>query len=240
MFAIKASNISSQSAHWLRDIWNDSAISPDVGKVSSLHLVPTLSSERGIARLIHQTRRSGFFPSQKIAPGNFVEAKASHQIRTILHFLMNGCDPFIRKWRRARDSNPRYGSPYTPLAGVRLQPLGQLSRFQFVSLTNIYAYGIMAHVHVTSGVLPSALWARFARAKSLPAILYCGLPALSPLGSLRSCKIAPGDFVSHSASSPDFSLSRSRAFMLTKAWRTCALLRVTHFVERMQLSKGDY
>ncbi len=30
-------------------------------------------------------------------------------------------------WRRARDSNPRYCFQYTPLAGVRLQPLGQLS-----------------------------------------------------------------------------------------------------------------
>ena len=31
------------------------------------------------------------------------------------------------KWRRERDSNPRWSFPHTPLAGVRLQPLGQLS-----------------------------------------------------------------------------------------------------------------
>src|SRR5690606_4613692 len=31
------------------------------------------------------------------------------------------------KWRRGRDSNPRDGSPPTPLAGARLRPLGHLS-----------------------------------------------------------------------------------------------------------------
>ena len=30
-------------------------------------------------------------------------------------------------WRRARDSNPRWALTHTPLAGARLQPLGQLS-----------------------------------------------------------------------------------------------------------------
>ena len=31
------------------------------------------------------------------------------------------------KWRRERDSNPRYGFPYTHFPGVRLQPLGHPS-----------------------------------------------------------------------------------------------------------------
>ncbi|MBT8127012.1 MAG: hypothetical protein KJP15_05975, partial [Gammaproteobacteria bacterium] len=62
----------------------------------------------------------------------------------------------------------------------------------------------MAHVRVIPGLLPSTLRARFALAKSLPAILYDGPPALRPVGSLRSCKIAPGDFVSYSASTPQF------------------------------------
>lgn len=31
------------------------------------------------------------------------------------------------KWRTGRDSNPRYGFPYTHFPGVRLQPLGHLS-----------------------------------------------------------------------------------------------------------------
>lgn len=31
-------------------------------------------------------------------------------------------------WRRRRDSNPRNGSPFTPLAGARLRPLGHLSK----------------------------------------------------------------------------------------------------------------
>jgi hypothetical protein len=35
--------------------------------------------------------------------------------------VVRGC------WRRERDSNPRYGFPYTHFPGVRLQPLGHLS-----------------------------------------------------------------------------------------------------------------
>jgi site-specific DNA recombinase len=31
------------------------------------------------------------------------------------------------EWRRERDSNPRYGFPYTRFRGARLQPLGHLS-----------------------------------------------------------------------------------------------------------------
>ena len=34
----------------------------------------------------------------------------------------------IKRWRREGDSNPRYGFPYTHFPGVRLQPLGHLSR----------------------------------------------------------------------------------------------------------------
>ncbi|CAH1685927.1 hypothetical protein CHELA17_64751 [Chelatococcus asaccharovorans] len=34
---------------------------------------------------------------------------------------------YIDIWRRERDSNPRYGCPYTRVPGVRLQPLGHLS-----------------------------------------------------------------------------------------------------------------
>ncbi len=33
----------------------------------------------------------------------------------------------VLKWRRERDSNPRYGFPYTHFPGVRLQPLGHPS-----------------------------------------------------------------------------------------------------------------
>ena len=31
------------------------------------------------------------------------------------------------EWRRGWDSNPRWGSAHTPLAGERLKPLGHLS-----------------------------------------------------------------------------------------------------------------
>src|SRR5579885_2120689 len=33
----------------------------------------------------------------------------------------------LRNWRRGRDSNPRYGFPYTHFPGVRLRPLGHPS-----------------------------------------------------------------------------------------------------------------
>ena len=38
-----------------------------------------------------------------------------------------GVPGFIPKWRRERDSNPRYGYPYTRVPGVRLRPLGHRS-----------------------------------------------------------------------------------------------------------------
>ena len=38
-----------------------------------------------------------------------------------------GVPSFVPKWRRERDSNPRYGFPYTHFPGVRLQPLGHPS-----------------------------------------------------------------------------------------------------------------
>ena len=34
-------------------------------------------------------------------------------------------------WRKRRDSNPRDGSPPTPLAGERLRPLGHVSTDRF-------------------------------------------------------------------------------------------------------------
>lgn len=34
---------------------------------------------------------------------------------------------YFGTWRTGRDSNPRYGFPYTHFPGVRLQPLGHLS-----------------------------------------------------------------------------------------------------------------
>ncbi len=37
------------------------------------------------------------------------------------------CAGFQGFWRRERDSNPRYSSPYTHFPGVLLQPLGHLS-----------------------------------------------------------------------------------------------------------------
>ncbi len=86
----------------------------------------------------------------KFAPGKFVEP-GSEPSPHYPNILKNGRMPFLRIWRRARDSNPRYGSPYTPLAGVRLQPLGQLSRIQVFSVNERIACFNMAHCARYSG-----------------------------------------------------------------------------------------
>jgi site-specific DNA recombinase len=55
----------------------------------------------------------------------------SHLLRTLA--AAGGVAPagvapsFVPRWRRERDSNPRYGFPYTHFPGVRLQPLGHPS-----------------------------------------------------------------------------------------------------------------
>src|SRR5690606_4962115 len=51
---------------------------------------------------------------------------ASGLIIPCLEFI-NYSISILSSWRRERDSNPRYGFPYTRFPGVRLQPLGHLS-----------------------------------------------------------------------------------------------------------------
>src|ERR1700730_16174703 len=48
-------------------------------------------------------------------------------------------------WRRARDSNPRYGFPYSSFQDWRLQPLGHLSGYYtFTTIASFFA-GIAGH-----------------------------------------------------------------------------------------------
>ena len=64
---------------------------------------------------------------RSLAKNARVEPKASHQ--NLIHCKIKKAPwqgPFLF-WRRARDSNPRWALTHTPLAGARLQPLGQLS-----------------------------------------------------------------------------------------------------------------
>ena len=84
------------------------------------------------------------------------------------------------------------------------QPLGQLSQFLF----------FVAFLHTCT-------LRHGARAR------YSGPPALHPSGSLRSCKIAPGDFVSHSVSFPEFYIVRAIAFVNVATPPTCAVWRVS-------------
>ena len=76
---------------------------------------------------------------------------------------------YENKWRRGRDSNPRDGSPPTPLAGARLRPLGHLS-------------GAVHTGH--KGCLASLFWqrgrkgARFARLKMADRHGKAALPSI--------------------------------------------------------------
>ena len=49
------------------------------------------------------------------------------RISRIWSFRFNDLEAFSVGWRRERDSNPRYGFPYTRFPSVHLQPLGHLS-----------------------------------------------------------------------------------------------------------------
>lgn len=53
------------------------------------------------------------------------------------------------KWRTERDSNPRYGCPYTRVPGVRLQPLGHLSVASVTRLSGAqYTHGAIKCKHL--------------------------------------------------------------------------------------------
>ena len=56
-----------------------------------------------------------------------------HAAREQLDSLVPGVRRYERRWRRRWDSNPRYPSGYTPLAGERLRPLGHLSVTRCIS-----------------------------------------------------------------------------------------------------------
>jgi hypothetical protein len=73
--------------------------------------------------LISRVRQSTALPENRGITGRFSPNDA-------------GGETCVRvRWRRERDSNPRYGCPYTHFPGVRLQPLGHPS---------VGAYGAVA------------------------------------------------------------------------------------------------
>ncbi len=67
----------------------------------------------------HGTFQYTRFPSVRLKPLGHLSASSQRQAGP-------GTAPH-HSWRRGRDSNPRWVSPHTPLAGERLQPLGHLS-----------------------------------------------------------------------------------------------------------------
>ena len=64
-------------------------------------------------------------------------------------------DFWIKKWRRERDSNPRYSFPYTRFPGVLLQPLGHLS-----IVLSKRSYVVLAHLCNEIILLDSALFVK--------------------------------------------------------------------------------
>ena len=62
---------------------------------------------------------------------------------------------WIKKWRRERDSNPRYSFPYTRFPGVLLQPLGHLS-----IVLSKRSYVVLAHRCNTIILLDSAVFVK--------------------------------------------------------------------------------
>ncbi len=78
----------------------------------------------------HGTLRYTRFPSVRLKPLGHLSG--SFRCSFILRRQhpaaeLEDLDHALRSWRRGRDSNPRWVSPHTPLAGERLQPLGHLS-----------------------------------------------------------------------------------------------------------------
>jgi hypothetical protein len=93
---------------------------------------------------------------------------------------------FLRAWRRGRDSNPRYGFPYTRFPSERLKPLGHLSKGTFLkalaSLKSRRARSALERLkplgHLSKGTFLKALASlKSRRARS-------ALERLKPLGHL--------------------------------------------------------
>ena len=81
----------------------------------------------GVRATQEQLPSEGLLGSSSLAPpGPLLRnvLRGYHRSSNHLINIISGPKPI---WRRARDSNPRWALTHTPLAGVRLQPLGQLS-----------------------------------------------------------------------------------------------------------------
>lgn len=92
-------------------------------------------SSRSRDGAVPQAQASDQLPSRRCAansrPKYFATGDTDLE-RAILPTTLREAASFIGaeqcgKWRRRRDSNPRYRFRYTPLAGERLRPLGHLS-----------------------------------------------------------------------------------------------------------------
>ena len=61
----------------------------------------------------------------------------------------------LNVWRRARDSNPRWALTHTPLAGARLQPLGQLSQSPFTIMCELGRGAILPEMPAIENLFPT-------------------------------------------------------------------------------------
>ena len=92
-------------------------------------------------------------------------------------------------WRRRRDSNPRYRSRYTPLAGERLRPLGHFSKFCLSTCSSTIYSRLGGAAFYCERMTPGSCPSPFAlRLSGHHYMMF---------------KIVPDDFVGHSATSPN-------------------------------------
>src|SRR6266404_2681818 len=93
--------------------------------------------------------------------------------RRCLHWLIHAAKNLLVNWRRGWDSNPRTRLGVTHFPGVRLRPLGHLStRAARVPEPAPAIKSVRCkRVGLTRAIQALALRARYARPKSLPAIL---------------------------------------------------------------------
>ena len=66
--------------------------------------------------------------------------------------------PCERRWRRERDSNPRYGFPYSGFQDHRHQPLGHPSARYSLRITEQITYGHASDSRIVPEIVPVAGW----------------------------------------------------------------------------------
>ena len=92
------------------------------GKMERSQVVLSRKRRPRLSTIAYRSDRFGPRRSNSKRP-----AAVERDRRATLKYAFRSVFTFLTGWRRERDSNPRYGFPYTHFPGVRLQPLGHPS-----------------------------------------------------------------------------------------------------------------